>query len=154
MIDVFFFLLLFLTSSPGEALWAFSNTSWDPKGESELWVENSTKAGYLRQKTKHTSKTTSKQICKSREIDTFESQNDQKWPLRTTKLSKFLTENFDFRGHLWTFRAENTPKSGLFKTKNKAQTHPKQLSNNFEKVEKATFSNPKLAKNYPSQRPK
>ena len=26
-------------------------------------------------------------------------------------MSKFLTENFDFGGHLSTFRAENTPKS-------------------------------------------
>ena len=31
-----------------------------------------------------------------------------------------LTINFDFRGHIATFRAENTPKSGPFKAKNNA----------------------------------
>ena len=32
------------------------------------------------------------------------------------KTSKFLIENFDFRRHLSTFGAENTPKSGALKT--------------------------------------
>ena len=61
-------------------------------------------------------------------------------------MSKFLTENFDFLGHLSTFGAENTPKSRPFKVKNNAQTLPNQLQNNFEKVQKTTFSNPKMAK--------
>ena len=50
-------------------------------------------------------------------------------------MSKFLNEYFDFRGHLSTFRAENTPKSRPFKGENSAQTLPKQLQNNFEKVQ-------------------
>ena len=49
-------------------------------------------------------------------------------------MSKILTEIFDFRGHLSTFQAENTPKSRPFKAKNNAQTLPTQLENNFEKV--------------------
>ena len=57
-----------------------------------------------------------------------------------------LTKNLDFRTHIWTFGAENTTKSGPFEAKNNAQTLPEQLQNNFEKVEKMTFSNPKLAK--------
>ena len=60
-----------------------------------------------------------------------------------------MTDNFDFRGHLSTFRAENTPKSGPFNTEKYAHTHPKQLPNNFEKVEKSTFLTPKMAKNTP-----
>ena len=72
-----------------------------------------------------------------------------KWPKmtpQTAKMSLFLTEYFDFRGHLSTFRAEKTPKSRPFKVENNAQTLPKQLQNNFEKVEKTTFSTPKMAK--------
>ena len=61
-------------------------------------------------------------------------------------MSKFLTENFDFRGHLSTFGAENKPKSRPLKVKNNAQTLPKQLQNNFEKVQKTTFLTPKMAK--------
>ena len=50
-----------------------------------------------------------------------------------------LTLNFDFKGHISTFQAENTPKSEPFKAKNNAQTTPEQLLNNFEKVLKTTF---------------
>ena len=39
-------------------------------------------------------------------------------------------------------------------TKNKAQTLPKQVQNNFEKVQKSTFLITKIAKNDPSKRPK
>ena len=69
-------------------------------------------------------------------------------------MSKFLTENFDFRGHLVTFRAENTPKSRPSKVKNNAQTLPEQLQNKFEKVQKTTFSTPKMAKSRMSTWPK
>ena len=62
-------------------------------------------------------------------------------------MSKFFTENFIFRGHLSTFGAENTPKSRPFKVKNKAQTLPKQVQNNFEKVQKTTFLTQKLVQN-------
>ena len=70
------------------------------------------------------------------------------------KWVKFLTEILNFLGHLSTFTAENTPKSGPFKTKKNAQTHPKKLPHNLEKVEKSTFLTPKMAKNDPSERRK
>ena len=54
-------------------------------------------------------------------------------------MGQILTKNLDFRGHLSTFRAENTPKSGPSKSKNNAQTLLKLLQNNFEKVQKTTF---------------
>ena len=57
-------------------------------------------------------------------------------------MTKFLTKNLEYRGYLSTFRAEITPKSGPFKVENNAQTLPKQLQKNFEKVQKMTFSTP------------
>ena len=59
---------------------------------------------------------------------------------------KILGWNFDFRGHISTFGAENTPKSGHFKPKNNAQTLPKQLQNNFWEFQKTGFFGPKLPK--------
>ena len=61
-------------------------------------------------------------------------------------MSNFLNNNFDFWGHLPTFRAENIPKSRPFKVKNNSQKLPKQLQKLFEKVQKTTFSIPKIAK--------
>ena len=58
-------------------------------------------------------------------------------------MSKILTQNLNFRGHLQAFGAQNTPKSRPFEAKNKAQTLPRQLQNNFEKVQKSTFLTPK-----------
>ena len=84
----------------------------------------------------------------------FDPKNCQKLPLKSAKISKILNQNLDFRGHLWTLRAENTPKSGPFKAQNNALTLPKQLQNNFEKVQKTTFSTPKIVKNDPSKRSK
>ena len=66
--------------------------------------------------------------------------------LRKTRSTTYLTKNLDYRGHLSTFRAENIPKSGHFKFKNNAQTLTKQHQNNFEKVQKMTFSTPKWSK--------
>ena len=63
-----------------------------------------------------------------------------------TKVSKKLTENFDALGHLSTFGAENTIKSGPFKTEKNTKTLSKQLRNNFEKVQNRTFSTQKLRK--------
>ena len=57
-------------------------------------------------------------------------------------MSKILTQNLNFRGHLSTLRAENTPKSGPFKVENNALTLPKQLQNTFEKVQKTTILAP------------
>ena len=56
---------------------------------------------------------------------------------------QFFDPNLNFRGHIWTFGAQNTPKNWPFEAKNKAQTLPKQLQNNFEKVQKSTFLTPK-----------
>ena len=63
-------------------------------------------------------------------------------------MSKCLTHNRIFWGHLSTFRAESTHKSTPFKVKNKnnPQTLPKQLQNKFEKVQNTTFSTHKMAK--------
>ena len=52
-------------------------------------------------------------------------------------------------GYLTTFRGINAPKSGPFKYENNAQTLPKQLQNNFEKVQKSTFLTPKWSKMTP-----
>ena len=57
-----------------------------------------------------------------------------------------LSLNFDFRGHILTFRAENTAKSGLFKVKNNANTTSEQPQTNFKKVQKTTFLAPKMVK--------
>ena len=64
----------------------------------------------------------------------------------TLSEGKILTENFDFRGHISTFRAENTPKKEPFKAKNNAQTTSEQLQTNFQKVQKTTFLAPKMVK--------
>ena len=69
-------------------------------------------------------------------------------------MSQFLSKNLKFRGHFWTFGAQNTPKSRPFEAKNKAQTLPKQVQNNFEKVQKSTFLTPKMVKNDPLNRQK
>ena len=57
-------------------------------------------------------------------------------------MSKFLTEYFDFRGHLSTFRAENNPKSRPFKVENNAQTLPKQLQKKLWKSPENDFFDP------------
>ena len=75
-------------------------------------------------------------------------------PSKWSKMGHILTQNLNYRGHLWTFEAENTPKSGPFKVENNALTLPKQLQKNFEKVQKTTFSTPKMVKNDPSKRSK
>ena len=50
---------------------------------------------------------------------------------------------FDFLCHLSTFGAENISKSRPIKVKNNALIFPKQFQNNFEKVQKTTFSTAK-----------
>ena len=64
----------------------------------------------------------------------------------TLSEGQILTQNFDFRGHISTFRAENTPESEAFKAKNNAQTTSEQLQTNFQKVQKTTFLAPKMVK--------
>ena len=67
-------------------------------------------------------------------------------PLKSKKLVK-LTKNLEYRGYLLTFGVEIKRKSASFKTKTNGQTLPKQPQNNFEKVQKTTFSTPKIANN-------
>ena len=52
----------------------------------------------------------------------------------------------DFRGHISTFRAENTPKSGSFKAQNDAQIASEQLQTIFQKVQKTGFLTLKMVK--------
>ena len=80
-------------------------------------------------------------------------QKVQKTGFLTLKMDKItlsegqiLTKNFDFRGHISTFRAENKAKSGHFKAENNAQTTSEQLQNNFQKVQKTTFLTLKMVK--------
>ena len=80
-------------------------------------------------------------------------QKDQKRLFLTLKMVKMtlsegqiLTQNFEFRDHISTFRAENTAKSKAFKAKNNAQTPSEHLQNNFQKVQKTTFLDPKMVK--------
>ena len=54
-------------------------------------------------------------------------------------------------GHIWTFRAKNTPKSDLFKVKNIAQTTSEQPQTNFQKVRKTTFLTLEIFKMTPSE---
>ena len=53
----------------------------------------------------------------------------------TLPVGQFLTKNFDFRGQIWTFQAEITPKVRLLRPK----IMPKQLRN----ISKITFKTPK-----------
>ena len=76
-------------------------------------------------------------------MDHSQGKKNPKIPFFTLKPVKIalsegqnLTLNLDFRGHIATFRAENTPKSGPFKAENNAQTTSKQLQNKFQKVQK------------------
>ena len=57
-----------------------------------------------------------------------------------------LTTNFDFRGHISTFHAKTTGKSGTFKAENNAQSTSEQHQNNFQKVQKTTFLALKMVK--------
>ena len=64
----------------------------------------------------------------------------------TLSEGQILTYNFDFRGHISTFKAENKTKSGYFKAKNNAQITSKQLQTNFTKPQKTTFLTLKIGK--------
>ena len=49
----------------------------------------------------------------------------------TTKISHFFAEDFEFRDHLSTFRAINTPESRRFEVQSNAHTVSKQLQNKW-----------------------
>ena len=57
-----------------------------------------------------------------------------------------LASNFDFGGHISTFRAENTYKKGTFKAKNNAQTTSEKLLTNFQKAQTTGFLTLKMVK--------
>ena len=59
---------------------------------------------------------------------------------------QILTYNFDFRGHISTFRAENTSESEAFKAQNDAWTTSELLQNIFQKDQKRLFLAPKTVK--------
>ena len=69
-----------------------------------------------------------------------------------------MGSNFDwsslFSGSFISLEGWKYTQSRPFKTKKDAYTLPKQLPNNFEKVQNTTFLTPKMAKNDPSERPK
>ena len=71
-------------------------------------------------KVENNAQTLPKQLSKSPKNDFFDPQNGQKWPLKSAKMTKILTQNLKYRGHLSTFRAENIPKNGHFKIENNA----------------------------------
>ena len=112
-----------------------------------FWAENEPKSRPFKVKTN--TQTLPKQGQNNFEkvlgIDFFEPQM-VKWPPKTTRMRKFLTENFDFGDHLSTFRVENTPQSRPFK----AETKLKHFLNNSEatlkKSRKRFFLTPKLSK--------
>ena len=64
----------------------------------------------------------------------------------TLSEGQILTSNFDFRGYISTFRAENKPKSGSFKAKNNVQTTSEQRETNFQKPQKTGFLDLKMVK--------
>ena len=64
-----------------------------------------------------------------------------------------LTLNFDFRGRISTFRAENAPKIGHFKAENNAQTTSEQLQKHLPKSLKNDFFGPKNGQNGPLRGP-
>ena len=57
-----------------------------------------------------------------------------------------LSLNLNFRSHISTFPAENTPKIGHLRKKNYALTTSGQLQNNFGIAQKMSFSPTKLSK--------
>ena len=90
-----------------------------------------------------------KELWKSSENDSFDPQNGQKWPLKTAKMSKFLIENFNFRGHLSTFWAEIQPKVGLLRPKTMLKQFLNNSQSTLKKSRKRLFRPPKLPKMTP-----
>ena len=78
-------------------------------------------------------------------------QNGLKMTPQNPQNELILTENYNFWGHLSTVGPENARKCWRYQVENNALTLPNQLQNNFEKVEKMTFSTPKMVKNDPSK---
>ena len=73
------------------------------------------------------------------------------------KMSKFLTENFNYRVIYQLFELKIQPKVGFLRPRTgflRPNTIPKYFLTNFEKVQKMTFLTPKMVKNEPSKPPK
>ena len=87
--------------------------------EYKKWLKLQLKVGLLRSKQcPNTSQTNPKQLWKSPENDFFDPEIGQKWPLKTAKVGKIVTENIDFWDHLSNFGAENTTTIRPFMAKN------------------------------------
>ena len=129
-----------MTPSEGQ----FLTKNFDLRGQiSTFWAENTPKNAFF--KAKDNAQTTSEQLQKN-------FQKPQKTDFLALKMAKItLSEGFDFRGHISTFRAESTPKSTSFKAKNNAQTTSEHLQNNFQKPQKTGFLAPKMVKMTPSE---
>ena len=59
-----------------------------------------------------------------------------------SKVGHILTQNLNYRGHLWSFEAENTPQSGSFKVENNAQTLPSTTPKQLLKSPENDFFDP------------
>ena len=64
----------------------------------------------------------------------------------TLSEGQILTLNFDFTGHISTFRPQNKPKSRPFKAKNNTQTTSEQLQKNFQKAQQSGFLTMEIVK--------
>ena len=73
-------------------------------------------------------------------------QNGQNSPSQITKIGKNLTNIFYFRGHLSTFRAENTQKIGHFKSKKMRKYFLNKSRTTLKKSRKWLFRPPKMVK--------
>ena len=126
----------------------FLSLDFDFRGHiSTFLAENTPKVGLLRPKTilKQLLRNSSKN-WKSPENDYYDTQKGQKLPLKTAKMSKFLTLNFDFKDHITTFRAENKAKRVFFKAKNNAQKSPENDFFDPQKGQKWPLKTAKMSK--------
>ena len=133
------FLETSVIKSPGEALSTFTRASRGPKGEQEVWVAK--RLSYC-PKILQNRKMPEKWVFEPDMVKNDPS-NQPKWP-------KFwpiiLTIGVIYR----PLELKIHTKVGLLRSK----IMPKQLLNNFEKVQKTTFLTTKMIKNYLSKPPK
>ena len=69
----------------------------------------------------------------------------------TLSESQNLILIFNFWSHISTFRAQKTPKSGPYVAKNNNKRTSEQLTNNFQKVQKINFLDPKMVQKSQSE---
>ena len=144
------------TISPGEALgFAGPQRRAACMGSKEYKksLKIQRKVGLLRPKTmpRHILNNSKRTLKKSRKRLFWPS----KWSKMTPpnrKMSNLLNENFDFKGHLSTFRAENTPKVGLLRSKTVPKHFPNNSKTTLKKSRKRLFRPPKRPKMTPIER--